>query len=93
MHKVGTNQYKTAVTQYKVRRESDYYIVFFPEIGEYYAANEVGVDILKFFFQTDDSDLFSFLATVYEELSDEQKQSVSNYVQKLCMMNIITKEN
>lgn len=93
MHKVGSFIYQLKILEHKARKEKDFFIVFFPEIGEYYASNEVGVDIIDFFFQSEKEELFDFLSDYYGNLTATQRDSVLEYVEKLCSINIIEKRN
>lgn len=93
VYQVGPDSYEVIANRHKFRKENEYYIVFFSDLGEYYAANEVGIDILEFFFQTEETELFAYLESLYGQLNETQCQAISNYVQKLCMMNIIEKRN
>ncbi len=83
MYQVGSDLCNLVIPNYKYRKEDDYYIVFFPELGRYYATNEVGIDILSFFQQDLCNDLFAFLTKSYGELDERQQNEVRSFIHDL----------
>ncbi len=71
------------VVPYKIRKEEDFWIVYFPDRGSYYATNEIGKDILRYFEMVPCRDIFEYLVDLYGKLTDKQKQEVKLFIDKL----------
>lgn len=81
------------VIAYKIRKEEDFWVAYFPDIGRYYATNEIGKDILRYFEIVPQKSLFEYLTELYGELTDIQKQEIEEYVCKLKETSILERRN
>ena len=71
------------IIEYKVRKESDFWLVYFHDLGNYYATNEIGKDILQYFTEVSQKTLFQYLVDLYGELNDNQLQEIEQFLFKL----------
>lgn len=71
------------VATYKIRKEDDFWVVYFPDLGGYYATNEMGKDILQYFKTVPRRILSEYLAELYGELTKEQMQEVYAFIDTL----------
>ncbi|MCI8915001.1 MAG: hypothetical protein HFF38_13005 [Lawsonibacter sp.] len=89
MYQIGSEEYNSRIRQYKIRKEDDYFIVYFPELGSYFATNETGVDILSFFYQNKCDNFFAYFTEIYGQLDKDQEYEVFSFIKSLCKLNII----
>ena len=92
MHTIDTMK-DYYIIEYKIRKEEEFWVAYFRDTGSYYATNEIGKDILRYFEIVPRKNMFEYLAEIYGELANRQKQEVEEFIYKLIDASILERRN